>query len=195
MQICPWDLPIHNLTQNKGRHRLAYVLTPRSWTHPRPSPSSGLFQLISCVDIILGDAVNLQPAVSRLDSSSISCKNIRVACRGEGERVGGITGERHTQRAREPHQLEVELYYNSDHLAKFNCEVLRIYKQFRCHKSLIYVSKDTWTTTINIWTHQDSYSWLERIGDSKLERKAWSISWYQLRRCPPCNISERLRKK
>lgn len=32
-------------------------------------------------------------------------------------------------------------------------------------------------------------------GDQTGERRAWSISWYQLRRCPPCNISGKRRKK
>lgn len=32
-------------------------------------------------------------------------------------------------------------------------------------------------------------------GGPKLDRRAWSISWYQLRRCPPCNILGKRRKK
>lgn len=32
-------------------------------------------------------------------------------------------------------------------------------------------------------------------GDQTGERRAWSISWYHLRRCPPCNISGKRRKK
>lgn len=37
--------------------------------------------------------------------------------------------------------------------------------------------------------------WWRRGGNQTGERRAWSISWYQLRRCPLCNISGKRRKK
>jgi hypothetical protein len=126
-----------------------------------------------------GSAVWFLPAVSRLERHPISCNytHTRTCRRKERERL------------RAPH--------NEGTLSAGSRVTFRSPTALLLHKEFYelwnysrFMSKGICTWNWNIFCA------LIRLNrGTQLERKAWSISWYQHRRCPPCNILGKRRRK